>query len=58
MEYSEALIAHGGTWTPERFYAFALSPMLTVPGTLMNWAPDRTPEMIADITAYFVSEAE
>ena len=52
FEYSSALIAHGGTWTADRLYAFALSPMLTVPGTYMNWAPDRTPEMIADIVAY------
>ena len=57
-EYSDALISHGGVWTPERFYAFALRPTLTVPGTLMNWAPDRTPEMIADITAYFVMRDE
>lgn len=58
FEYSEALLAEGGDWTPELLYAFALRPMLTVPGTRMNWAPDRTPEMIADITAYFVSVAE
>ncbi len=57
-DYSAALIAHGGTWTPERFYAFALSPALTVPGTRMNYAPDRTPQMIADIAAYFVTMAE
>lgn len=58
FEYSEALISYGGTWTPERIYEYALTPMLTVPGTRMDWAPDRTPEMIADIVAYLVSEAE
>ena len=58
FEYSEALIAHGGSWTPERFFAFVLSPALTVPGTHMNHAPDRTPQMIADITAYFGTLAE
>jgi cytochrome c2 len=58
FDYSEELIAYGGIWTPERVYAFALSPMLTVPGTHMNWAPDRTPEMIADIVAFFVLEAD
>ncbi len=57
FDYSDSLQSFGGTWTTERLYAFALSPMLTVPGTRMNWAPDRTPEMIADIVAYFVSEA-
>lgn len=57
FEYSQSLNDFGGTWTAERLYAFAISPMLTVPGTRMNWAPDRTPEMIADIVAYFVSEA-
>ncbi|RYH12167.1 ankyrin repeat domain-containing protein [Tropicimonas sp. IMCC6043] len=56
FEYSNALKAHGGVWTPERIYAFALRPMLTVPGTRMDWAPDRTPGMIADIVAYLVSE--
>jgi cytochrome c2 len=57
FEYSQSLQGFGGVWTAERLYAFALSPMLTVPGTRMNWAPDRTPEMIADIVAYFRSEA-
>jgi cytochrome c2 len=57
-EYSEDLITYGGAWTPERFYPFALSPTLTVPGTRMVVAEDRTAEMIADITAYFVSVAE
>lgn len=56
--YSQSLIEHGGTWTPERFYPFALLPALTVPGTRMNSSEPRTPEMIADITAYFVSTAE
>jgi len=58
FEYSEELISYGGFWTPERIYEFALTPMLTVPGTRMDWSPDRTPEMIADIVAYLVSEAE
>jgi cytochrome c len=57
FEYSRDLQDFGGEWTADRFYAFVLTPMLTVPGTRMNWAPDRTPEMIADITAYFISEA-
>lgn len=58
FDYSEALSGHGGSWTPERFFAFVLSPVLTVPGTRMNHAPDRTPQMIADITAYFGSMAK
>lgn len=58
FDYSAALIAHGGEWTPERFYAFTISPALTVPGTRMNNAADRNPQMIADITAYFSSLAE
>ena len=57
FEYSRELQNFGGQWTSERLYAFVLSPMLTVPGTRMNWAPDRTPEMAADIVAYFASEA-
>lgn len=58
FDYSQALMAHGGTWTPERLYALALTPALTVPGTRMNHAPDRTPQMIADITAFFVSQSD
>jgi len=54
-KYSKELIAYGGAWTPERFYQFALSATLTVPGTRMVHSADRTPEMVADITAYFVS---
>ena len=56
--YSDALTSYGGTWTPERFYAFVLTPALTVPGTRMNFSPDRTTEMVTDITAYFISMAE
>ena len=53
--YSQNLIEYGGEWTPERLYPFALYPTLTVPGTRMNSSEPRTPEMIADITAYFIS---
>lgn len=58
FEYSAALIEFGGVWTPERLYEFALTPMLSVPGTRMDWSPDRTPDMVADIVAYLLSEAE
>ena len=58
FDYSEELIDYGGIWTPERIYQFALTPMLTVPGTRMDWSPDRTPEMIADIVTFLISEAE
>ena len=37
FDYSEVLVTYGGTWTPNRFYAFALSPALTVPGTYMDF---------------------
>lgn len=58
FDYSEALIAYGGEWTAERLYQFVLSPMLTVPGTEMNWPPELTPDEVADVTAYFASLAE
>jgi cytochrome c2 len=58
FNYSEALVAFGGNWTPERVYQFVLRPMLTVPGTEMNWPPELTPEEIADVTAYFASVSE
>ena len=57
-EYSRHLVEYGGEWTPESFYPFALYPTLTVPGTRMNSSKPRTPEMIAHITAYFVSVAQ
>ena len=56
FEYSKSLLAHGGTWTPDRFYEFVFTPALTVPGTRMNNAPDLSEQMLADITAYFVSQ--
>ena len=58
FEYSEALVAYGGEWTPSRLYQFILSPMLTVPGTEMNWPPELTPAEVADVTAYFSSLAK
>lgn len=57
-EYSEALRNFGGNWSPERLYAFVLQPMLVVPGTRMVFSRDRTPEMIADLVAYFESAAK
>jgi cytochrome c2 len=55
FEYSPALIAFGGTWTPERFFSFVLQPTLTVPGTNMNVVRAQSPEMVADIVAYLMS---
>jgi cytochrome c len=57
-EYSTALKDFDSDWTPELLYAFALRPMLAMPGTAMNVTRGRTPEMVADIVAYFVSVAE
>ena len=57
-DYSDALLSYGGDWTAERLYQFVLSPMLTVPGTEMNWPQVLTPEEVADVTAYFASLAE
>jgi cytochrome c2 len=55
FEYSPALVAFGGTWTPERFFSFVLQPTLTVPGTNMNVVRAQSPEMVADIVAYLMS---
>ena len=57
-EYSEALKALGGDWTPDRFYQFVYKPMLTAPGTRMFWPPELSPQEVADVTAYFLSAAE
>ncbi len=55
FEYSDALRKFGGVWTEDRLYAFALRPMLTVPGTSMGHQLVRKPEEIADIIAYLKS---
>ena len=57
-EYSEALMALGGNWTPDRFYQFVYRPMLTAPGTRMFWPPELSSQQVADVTAYFLSAAE
>ena len=57
FEYSKALVAFGGNWTRERLYSFALHPMLVVPGTRMDWSDAITPELVADVVAYFESMA-
>ncbi len=56
FDYTEDMVAHGGTWTPERLFSFVLSPMLSVPGTSMDCVARPTPDMVADIIAYLVSE--
>jgi len=58
FEYSASLAAYGGAWTAERLYQFALSPMLTVPGTEMNWPPELDPQEVAQVVAYFVSVSD
>jgi ankyrin repeat protein len=52
FDYSKALKDFGGTWTADRLYAFALHPMLTVPGTEMNFAPERKADDMANVVAY------
>lgn len=55
FKYSDALREFGGVWTDDRLYAYALRPMLTVPGTSMGHQLVRKPEEIADIIAYLKS---
>jgi len=58
FEYSDALVAMKGIWTPERLYSFIFRPMLTAPGTKMFWPPELTPEQVADVIAYLGSSTD
>lgn len=52
FEYSPALIEFGGEWTKDRLYAFTRRPMLTVPGTKMDWTLKLTDAEFADVVSY------
>ena len=52
FNFSAALKAKGGTWTPEELDKFIHNPKKDVPGTIMAFAGVAKPEERADILAY------
>ena len=57
-KYSDALLAFGGRWTPERLDAYLASPRTAVPGTTMVFVglPDARDR--ADLIAYLNSMSD
>lgn len=53
--YSDAMVAHGGDWTPEALNEFLTSPKAATPGTKMSFAGLPKPEDRADVIAYLQS---
>ncbi len=55
FEYSPAMTAFGGTWTPEELDAFLLKPSDYVPGTSMGFSGLSKPTDRANLIAYLQS---
>lgn len=53
--YSDAMIAHGGEWTPDPLQTFLTDPKGVVPGTKMVFAGLKKPEDRANLIAYLES---
>lgn len=53
--YSDAMAAHGGTWTPALMDEFLAGPREAVPGTKMMAAPVRNAETRQALVAYLSS---
>lgn len=52
FDYSSAMKAKGGTWTPQALSDFLTNPQAVVPGTKMGFAGLQRPEERAAIIAY------
>ena len=52
FQYSDAMKAKGGTWTPQEIFTFIKNPQAFVPGTKMTFAGEPDPQKRADIIAY------
>lgn len=56
FSYSDAMIAHGGAWTPEELEAFLHKPKDYMPGTKMSFAGLKDVEDRADLIAYLATQ--
>src|SRR5699024_10255165 len=52
FNYSDAMVAHGGEWTPERLDEFLTKPSDAVPGTSMSFAGLNKVDDRVDVIAY------
>jgi len=52
FNYSPAMKAHGGAWTPEKLDAYLTNPRQVVPGTLMSYPGQKDPAKRAALIAY------
>ena len=58
FNYSDALKAKGGTWTPEDLYQFLANPKAMIPGTAMTFTGVPRASERADIIAYLNSQSD
>jgi cytochrome c len=52
FQYSDAMKAKGGTWTPQDIFTFIKDPQAFVPGTKMTFAGEPDAQKRANIVAY------
>jgi cytochrome c len=52
FNYSDAMAAHEGVWTPEELNAFITNPKAHVPGTKMSFAGIKSADERANLVAY------
>lgn len=55
FDYSDALLALGGTWTPERLEKLIENPNAVAPGNTMRFYGVRDPQERIDILAYLLT---
>ncbi len=55
FQYSQSLLAKGGTWTYEDLYHMINKPSSFIPGTKMNFIGFKKPQDVADVIAYLNS---
>lgn len=58
FKYSDAMLAFGGTWTPERLDEFLTKPKVMMPGTKMGFAGLKKPTQRANLIAYLATISE
>ncbi len=56
--YSPAMKAFGGEWTPDRLFEYLANPRATVPGTRMTFAGLKSEEDRAAVIAYLQTQSD